>query len=93
MEIWFSTCVPKTIIRYSPWDTESHIFFCYLGSYFVFYPRPPHPPSNTPQYQNFQKKKKASGDIIILNLCNKKHNQMMYAYSDMECARHNFWSF
>ena len=37
--------------------------------------------------------KKASGDVIILNLCNKKHNQMMYAYSDMECDRHNFLSF
>ena len=27
---------------------------------------------------------KASGDVIIVNLCNKKHDQMMYAYSDME---------
>ena len=29
--------------------------------------------------------KKAPGDVIILNLSNKKHNNMMYAYSDMEC--------
>ena len=53
--------------------------FCHLGPSFALY----HPP-NTPEDQNFEKKKKASGDVIILNLCNKKHNQMMYAYSDME---------
>ena len=43
---------------------------------------------NNPENQNFEKMKKASGDVIILNLCNKKHNHMMYAYSDMECDRH-----
>ena len=32
--------------------------------------------------------KKASEDVIILNLCNKKHDQMMYAYSDTEFNRH-----
>ena len=52
---------------------------------------PPLP--NTAENQNFEKKKKGSGDVIILNLCNKKHNQMLYAYSDMECDRHNFLSF
>ena len=36
--------------------------------------------------------KKAFGDVIILNLCNKKHNHMMYPYSDMECDRHSFLS-
>ena len=50
-------------------------------------------PPNNPENQNFEKMKKASGDVIILNLCNKKHNQMMYAYSDMECNRHNFLLF
>ena len=30
--------------------------------------------------------KKTSGDVIILNLCNKKHDHM-YAYSDMEYDR------
>ena len=46
------------------------------------------PPKN-PEKQSFKKVKKASGDVIILNLCNQKHDQMMYAYSDMECDRHN----
>ena len=91
IEIWFSACVPKTIIRYSPWDTESHIFFVIEGHFLPLTPSPS--PSNISQYQNFEKKKKPSGDVIILNLCNKKDIQMMYAYSDMECARHNFSSF
>ena len=52
-----------------------------------FTPLPP-PPIN-PENQNFEKMKKAFGDVIILNLCNKKHDHMMYAYSDMECDRHD----
>ena len=36
--------------------------------------------------QNFEKMKKTSADVIILNLCNKKHDHMIYAYSDMEPA-------
>ena len=40
-----------------------------------------------------KKMKKASGDVIISNLCNKKHDHMLYAYSDMECDRHNFLLF
>ena len=75
-------------MRYSSWDTEWDKLF--LSFWAIFYP-PPFP--NIPENQNFQKMKKTSGDIIILNLCNKKQNQMMYAYSDMECGRHNFLSF
>ena len=49
---------------------------------------------NNSEKQSFEKMKKAFGDVIILNLCNKKHDHMMYAYSDMECLhRHNFLSF
>ena len=54
----------------------------------------PPPLVNAPENQNFEKKKQKSiwrsGDIIIFNLCNKKHYQMMYAYSDMECDRQFF---
>ena len=45
-------------------------------------PRLP-PPPNNPENQNFEKTKKASGDVIILNSCNKKHDHRIYAYSDM----------
>ena len=54
-------------------------FFHHLGPFFFSFPQLP----NTPENQNFEKKKKASWDIIILNLRNKKHNQMIYAYSDI----------
>ena len=36
---------------------------------------------------------KPSGDVIILHLCNKNHNHMMYASWDMECGRHIFCHF
>ena len=65
------------------------IFFVILGHLLPFYPLS----TNNPENQNFEKMKKAFGDVIILNLCNKRHNQMMYADSDMACNRHNFSSF
>ena len=42
----------------------------------IFCPLTPPPPthpiiSNNPENENFEKMKKASGDVIILNLCNK----------------------
>ena len=43
--------------------------------------------------QNFEKIKKVSGDVIILQMSTKNHYHMMYASSDMECNRHNFMSF
>ena len=53
--------------------------FVILGLFLPFIPPPPPPPPNYPENQNFEKMKKASGDVIMLNLCNKKHDQMMYA--------------
>ena len=48
------------------------------------------PPTQQPRKPNFEKMKKASGDVIILTLCNKKNDKMMYAYSDIECNRRFF---
>ena len=62
----------------------------FLSFWAIFCPLPALP--NNPENQNFEKMKKASGDVILLNYCNKKHDQMMYAYLDMECGRHNFLS-
>ena len=47
------------------------IFFVILGLFLAFTPPPP---PNNPENQNFEKMKKASGDVIILNLCNKKQS-------------------
>ena len=64
------------------------ICFFILG-HFLLYTTPTltalHP--NIPENDIFWKMKKSSGDVIILNLCNKKHNKMMYFHSDMECNR------
>ena len=37
--------------------------------------------------------KKLAGDIIILHMCTKNHNHMVYGSWDMECNRENFLSF
>ena len=70
-------------------------FFVILGHFLPF--TPPPPPKTTHKTKILKKKKKkmkkASGDVIILNLCSKKHDQIMYAFSDMECDRQNFLSF
>ena len=66
----FYTCVPKTTIM---WDTvpkmqsETELLsfwaiFCLFNSLHL----------NNPEKLNFEKMKKAFGDVIILNLCNKK---------------------
>ena len=66
----FYTCVPKTTIM---WDTvpkmqsETELLsfwaiFCLFNSLHL----------NNSEKQSFEKMKKAFGDVIILNLCNKK---------------------
>ena len=74
--------------RYSSWDMEWDRLFGHFGPFFCTLT--PHPPNN-PENQNFEKLKKASGDVIILNLRNKKHNHMIYSYSEMKCDAHNFF--
>ena len=90
----FYTCVPKTTIamRYSFWDTEWDRFFCHFGSFFALIP-----PLKNPENQNFQKKmKKASGVIIILNLCNMiiwcTLTQMWIATDTIICHLRSFFA-
>ena len=63
-------------LRYGVWQ----IFFVVLGHFLPFYP----PPPNKSENEIFEK---SICWCHILNLCNKKHNHMMYAYSDMESGR------
>ena len=58
----------------------------FLSFWAIFCPFTLQPPTN-PENQNFEKTKQASGDVILLNLCNKKYDHMMYTYSDMQCDR------
>ena len=50
----------------------------------------PFTPSNNSENQNFEKIKKGPRDAIILHMCTKNHNHMMYASWDTECNRKNF---
>ena len=89
LEISFYTCVTKTTII---WGTASEIewdrraFFVLLGHFLPFYP-----PSN-PEYQSFEKMKKAYEDVIILYMCTENRDHMVDASWDMG-ATHIFLSF
>ena len=71
-------------LRYQVRQTE---FFVNLDNFLPFYP-----PNNL-KNQNFEKMKKALGDIIILHMCTTKANHMMYGSWDKEQNAHNFSSF
>ena len=45
-----------------------------------------------PENQNLEQKKKMVRDII-LQMCTRNDNHMMYGSWDMECDRHDFLSF
>ena len=54
--------------------------YCFLPFYPPLLPPPhPSPPHNTPQIENFEKMKKVFGYVIILHMCTKNHDHMMYA--------------
>ena len=61
-------------MMYEVWSATDRIF-CHFGPFFALYP-PPHP--NNPESQNFEKMKKAPGDITILQMCSINHKYMMY---------------
>ena len=62
-------------------------FFVNLGHFLPF------STTNNFKNQNLVKIKKTPGDIIILKLCTKNDNDMMYGSWDMECDRQNFCHF
>ena len=57
-------------------------FFVILDRFLPFYT------TNNLKNQNFEKLKKAPGDIIILHKCTKNHDHMLYCSLDM--ARNGF---
>ena len=71
-------------LRYRAWQKE---FFVILG-YFSTSDIP-----NNLKNQNFEKMKKNSGYIIILNMCTINENHMINGSWDMEHNRHTFLSF
>ena len=79
-DVWF--------LRYRARQTE---FFLILGHFLPFYT--PSPPPNNPETQNFEKMKKAPGNIIILHKCTKNHDHRLYCSWDMACDGFNYFSF
>ena len=51
--------------------------FCHFGPFFALLLHPM-PKYNNQKYQNFEKIKKTTRDIIILHMRTKKYNHMMY---------------
>ena len=58
------------------WQTE-------LGNYGSFFALLPSPALKNPKNQNFEKMKKIAVFIIILRMCTKNYDQMMYGSWDM----------
>ena len=56
---------------------------CYFSFWAIFCPFTPYQPKKS----KFQKMKTRPGDIIILHLCTKNYDQMMYGSWDMVCDR------
>ena len=82
----FYTSVPIImIICYTvpeTWHMMKVMLLFILGYFLLFYQ-----PNNSPKNQNFKKMKKIPGDIIILPMCTKSYDQMMYGSKDMVCDR------
>ena len=62
------------------WSTTDRIFDVF-DYFFLFYL------PNNPENENFEKRKKSSGDIIILHMGNLNENHMMCGSWDMEQGR------
>ena len=72
--------------RYSSWDREWDRQNC-LSFWAIFALLPP----NKPENQNFGKMKKASGNVTILHMCTKNHNNMMYGSWDIRHDRQSIF--
>ena len=94
----FYISVPKTMIRWlmvpEIWCVTYIIVISYFELFFALL-LPPLSPPPPPKLQNFEKMKKTPGYIIILHMCNKNYDQMMYGSWDMvhdECNYFSFWA-
>ena len=72
----FYTSVPKIMIICSMVPEIWHVIF-HFKLFFAFYL------PNSPKNQNLKKMKKTSGDTIILDICTKNWDQMMYGSWDI----------
>ena len=86
----FYICIPQMMIIWclvpEIWSTTGK-FFYYFGLFFALFPL------NNSENQNFEKIKKVTIDIIILQMCTINENDMIYGSWDVEPDRLNFFSF
>ena len=76
-------CVPKTTIIWSTVPDirdERHNFLSFWAIFALL-------PTNNSENQNLKKMKKTSGDVIVLHMCTKNPDHMMYGFSDMKRNR------
>ena len=80
-------CLVVAVKSCTEWNTIFFLkkqFLVILGHFLPFYS------TNNPKNQNFEKMKKAPGDIIIFHKCTKNHDYMLYCSCDMACQECNF---
>ena len=89
---------PWDIILYKCTKSQDNMLYCSwdmawdrCNLYFSFSFYSPAP--QQPKKPKFLKNKKKPGDIIILHMCTKNYDHMMYGSWDMEWNRQNFLSF
>ena len=73
---------------YRSWDMVRDRYICYFSFWAIFWPFTP----LTAQKIKILKKKIIIGDIIILNMCTKNYDQMMYDSWDMVRDGCNYFS-
>ena len=67
------------------WHVMNVIFIVHFRLFFALLPPPPHP--NSPKHENWIKRKKMPGDIIILHMCTKNYDHMIHGSWDMAFGR------
>ena len=67
--------------------SETDIFLSFWAIFLPFYP------TNNPENQNFEKINKAYEDVIILYMCTKNHDHMVYMLPEIWVNPHDFLSF
>ena len=90
--ILYMCTINENHMMYGSWDMEHDrpFFFLILDHFVPFYP------PNKPENQNFEKREKTPGDII-LHKCTKNHDDILYLSLDMvldKCKFYfSFWAF
>ena len=74
-------------LRFLRYGVQRTKLFVILDRFLPFYP------PNNPKNQNFERMKKAAGDIIILHRCTINDNHMMHGSWNIERGGQNFLSF